>query len=127
MQAQQRKTIMTNQILLSASTLNGNDVKNAQGESLGHVKDIMLDTANSRVAYYVLSFGGLLGMGDKLFAIPPEAMKLNTNDKCFILNIDKDLLKNAEGFDKDKWPNMADPIFRSNLYQHYGMTDRFAA
>ena len=118
---------MTNQILLSASTLNGNDVKNAQGESLGHVKDIMLDTANSRVAYYVLSFGGLLGMGDKLFAIPPEAMKLNTNDKCFILNIDKDRLKNAEGFDKDKWPNMADPTFRTNLYQHYGMTDRFAA
>ena len=81
---------MTNQILMSASTLNGDDVKNAQGEDLGHVKDIMLDTENNRVAYYVLSFGGILGMGDKLFAIPPEAMKLNTNDKCFILNIDKE-------------------------------------
>lgn len=118
---------MTNQLLLTASTLNGNNVKNAQGESLGHVKDIMLDTANNRVAYYVLSFGGWLEMGDKLFAIPPEAMKLNTTDKCFILNIEKDRLKNAGGFDKDQWPNMADPTFRSNLYQHYGMTDRFAA
>ena len=118
---------MTNQVLMSASTLNGDDVKNAQGESLGHVKDIMLDTTNNRIAYYVLSFGGLLGMGDKLFAIPPEAMKLNRNDKCFILNIDKDRLENAVGFDKDKWPNMADATFRSNLYQHYGITDRFAA
>jgi len=118
---------MTNQILMSASTLNGDDVKNAQGEDLGHVKDIMLDTENNRVAYYVLSFGGILGMGDKLFAIPPEAMKLNTNDKCFILNIDKERLKKAEGFNKDQWPNMADPTFRSNLYQHYGIADRFAA
>lgn len=117
---------MINPILMSASSLNGDDVKNAQGENLGHVKDIMLDTENNRVVYYVLSFGGVLGMGDKLFAIPPEAMKLNTDDKCFILNIDKDRLDKAEGFDKDQWPNMADPTFRSNLYQHYGITDRFA-
>jgi sporulation protein YlmC with PRC-barrel domain len=118
---------MRNQILMSASTLNGDDVNNAQGENLGHVKDIMLDTENNRVAYYVLSFGGLFGVGDKLFAIPPEAMELNTTDKCFILNIAKDRLKEAEGFDKDRWPNMADPTFRSKLYQYYGITDRFAA
>ena len=118
---------MTNSMLMSASSLNGDDVKNAQGENLGHVKDIMLDTENNRVAYYVLSFGGLLGMGNKLFAIPPEAMKLNTDEKCFVLNIDKDRLENADGFDKDQWPNMADSTFRSNLYQHYGITDRFAA
>ncbi len=118
---------MMNQILMSASTLNGDDVKNAQGESLGHVKDIMLDTENNRIAYYVLSFGGLFGVGDKLFAIPPEAMKLNAKDECFILNIDKDRLKKAQGFDQDRWPNMADPTFRSNLYQHYGITDRYAA
>ena len=118
---------MTHKTFMSAATLNGDDVKNAQGESLGHVKDIMLDTENNRVAYYVLSFGGLFGVGDKLFAIPPEAMKLNTKDRCFILNIDKDLLKKTEGFDKDKWPNMADPAFRRDLYRHYGITDRFAA
>ncbi len=118
---------MMNKTLISTSTLSGEDVKNAQGESLGHVKDIMLDTENNRVAYYVLSFGGLLGMGDKLFALPPEALKLNTADECFVLNIDKDRLKNAQGFDKDQWPNMADPTFRTNLYQQYGLTDRFAA
>ncbi len=117
---------MTSQILLSASTLNGNDVKNAEGENLGHVKDIVLDTDNNSVAYYVLSFGGILGMGDKLFAIPPEAMKLDTDVKCFILNIDKDRLKKENGFDKDKWPNMADESFRSNLYHNYKITDRYA-
>ncbi|PIR39818.1 MAG: photosystem reaction center subunit H [Alphaproteobacteria bacterium CG11_big_fil_rev_8_21_14_0_20_39_49] len=117
---------MTNQIIKSASELNGEDVKNHQGESLGDVKDVMLDTENNSVAYYVLSFGGLFGLGDKYFAIPPEAMKLNTQDSGFILDIDKDRLENAEGFDKDNWPDMADPKFRSNLYQHYGITDNLA-
>lgn len=113
---------MTTQKLTHAFSLNGENVKNAQGENLGDIKDIMLDMENNRIVYYVLSFGGLFGLGDKLFAIPPEAMTLNTKDECFILNIDKDRLKNAEGFDKDNWPNMSDPTFRSNLYKHYGMT-----
>lgn len=116
-----------NQNLMSASSLHGEDVKNEQDESLGELKDIMLDTENNSVAYYVLSFGGLFGLGDKYFAIPPEAMKLNTKDSGFILNIDKARLKDAEGFDKDNWPDMADPTFRSNLYKRYGMTDRLAA
>ncbi len=116
---------MTKQTLMSASTLSGDDVKNVQGENLGQVKDIMLDTEDHSIAYYVLSFGGLFGMGDTLFAIPPEAMRLNTNDNCFILNIDKDRLKEEQGFDKDEWPDMADPAFRSNLYEHYGIKDRF--
>jgi uncharacterized protein YrrD len=118
---------MLNKQLLSALMLNGNDVKNAQGENLGHVRDIMLDTVNNRIGYYVLSFGGWLEVGDKLFAIPPEAMKVNMEDKSFILNVDKENLKNAEGFDKDNWPDMADSTFRSNLYSHYGLTDRLVA
>ena len=118
---------MSHQTLMSASNLNGDDVKNSQGESLGHVKDIMIDTENNSIAYYVLSFGGVLGMGDKLFAIPPEAMKLEANHEHFVLNIHKDRLKDAEGFNKDNWPNMSDPTFRTNLYNHYGVTDRFAA
>ncbi len=118
---------MTNRTLISASTLSGDDVRNAQGENLGQVKDIMLDTENNRVVYYVLSFGGLFGVGDTLFAIPPEAMKLNTNDNSFVLDIAKDRLKESAGFNKNQWPDMADPSFRSNLYQHYGITDRYIA
>lgn len=120
------------QPLMAASSLDGDEVKNAQGESLGHVKDIMIDVEAHRIAYYVLSFGGILGMGDKLFAIPPEAMKLvddkkefRYNDKKdFILNIDKERLEKAEGFDKDKWPNMADSAFRNKVYEYYGYSNK---
>lgn len=118
---------MYNNCVLSASSLTDDDVKNSEGEKLGTVKDIMICTDTQQVQYYVLSFGGFLGIGDKLFAIPPEAMQLDKDDKCFILNIDKDRLKDAEGFDKDEWPDMSDPRFRDRIYGYYGYTARSKA
>jgi hypothetical protein len=59
-------------------------------------------------------------MGNKLFAIPWEALKVDAVNKQFILNVDKKLLENATGFDKDNWPNMADPKFGADIYRHYG-------
>lgn len=109
--------------LMSASSLEGENVRNRQGEDLGTIKEIMLDTENQSIAYYVLSFGGIMGLGDDFFAIPPEAMRLDTENKCFILNVDKEKLKQAEGFDKDHWPNLADPTFRKNIYSHYGVQE----
>jgi|TARA_R110000822_G_scaffold125694_10_gene260584 sporulation protein YlmC with PRC-barrel domain len=109
-----------NNIVLSASSLEGDKVKNAQGEDLGNVKDIMINTERGQVQYYVLSFGGILGMGDKLFAIPPQAIAVDTQEECLILNVDKDKLENAPGFDKDNWPNMAEEAFRDEIYAHYG-------
>lgn len=110
--------------VLSASTLMGDDVKNAQGENLGDIKDVMIDTDSGKVAYYVLSFGGFMGMGDKLFAIPPQATRVDTEKKCLVLNVDKDRLENAPGFDKDSWPDMADPAFRDRIYGYYGYEHR---
>lgn len=109
-----------NTTLLSASTLQGDKVKNAQGEDLGDVKDIMINTETGQVQYYVLSFGGFLGMGDKFFAIPPQAIQVDTANECLVLNVTKEQLENAPGFDKDNWPNMGDETFRSQVYTHYG-------
>lgn len=113
---------MTISTVLSASSLDSNTVKNAQGEDLGNIKDIMIDTADNSIAYYVLSFGGILGMGDKLFAIPSEALTLDTNEECFRLNVPKEKLENAEGFDKDNWPNFADQSFRNSIDNYYGVS-----
>jgi len=106
--------------VMSASTLTGDRVRNQAGEDLGKVDDIMIDVPTGRIAYAVLSFGGFLGMGDKLFAIPWSSFTLDEDEKCFILNIDKATLENAPGFDKDNWPDMAEPSFRSQIYDYYG-------
>lgn len=58
----------------------------------------MLDMRSGRVSYAVLSFGGFLGMGQKLFAVPWEALELDTSEKRFVLNVEKGRLKDAPGF-----------------------------
>lgn len=106
---------------MGADTLIGNEVCNNAEENLGKIKEIMLDTADGDVRYAVLSFGGLLGIGEKLFAIPWKALTLDTTNKRFILNADKERLKNAPGFDKDDWPDMADKAWESNIHSYYGV------
>ena len=106
--------------LMAASTLTGNDVVNTRGENLGDIKAIMLDVPSGRVAYAVLSFGGFLGAGDKLFAVPWSALTLDTDNKCFLLPIDKDRLKDAPGFNKDRWPSMADTEWATTVHRYYG-------
>ena len=75
--------------LMGAETLIGSDVYNKKGEDLGDIKEIMLDMRTGRVAYAVLSFGGFLGMGGKLFAVPWTALVLDTENKRFALDVDK--------------------------------------
>ncbi|HUE03653.1 MAG TPA: PRC-barrel domain-containing protein [Bryobacteraceae bacterium] len=105
--------------VLSASTLAGNDVRNSSGEDLGKISEIMIDIPTGRVAYAVLSFGGFLGMGDRLFALPWSILKLDEDEKCFILDVDKQVLKNAPGFDKSNWPDMSDTTWGGTVFSYY--------
>jgi len=116
----QVQPVRTSRRVLSASTLKGDKVVNMQGEDLGKIEDFMIDMERGRIAYAVLSFGGFLGMGDKLFAIPWQALTVDTAEKRLVLNIDKELLKRAPGFDKNNWPDMADPSWESQVYNYYG-------
>jgi sporulation protein YlmC with PRC-barrel domain len=106
-------------IVVKKSVL-GAKVINAAREDLGKIEDLVIDTRNGRAAYAILSFGGVLGMGDKHFAIPWEALSFDLSEKVVVLNIDKDRLKNAPGFDKDSWPDMSDTAWGTQLYSHYG-------
>jgi sporulation protein YlmC with PRC-barrel domain len=106
--------------IMAASTLEGDAVVNTKGEDLGNIEEIMLDVPRGRIAYAVLSFGGFMGMGDKLFAIPWGALTLDAERKCFVLDVDKERLKLAPGFDKDHWPTMADPRWATDIHSYYG-------
>jgi len=107
--------------VMDAATLIGDKVVNASGESLGKIEAIMLDVTTGRIAYAVLSFGGFLGMGSKLFAIPWGALTLDAREHGFILDASKEKLENAEGFDKDHWPSMADPTWASEIHAYYNV------
>ncbi|MBS0001226.1 MAG: PRC-barrel domain-containing protein [Cyclobacteriaceae bacterium] len=108
--------------LLSATSIEGTSVKNPQGEKIGDIKDLMIDWRDGSVAYAVMSFGGFLGFGEKLFAIPLEAFNFDTSDKegRIILDIDKETIEDAPGFDRDNWPQHPDYDFIDRVHTHYG-------
>ncbi len=106
--------------LMGADTLIGEDVYNRQEEDLGDIKEIMLDMRTGQISYAVLSFGGWLGMGEKLFAVPWQSLELDTVNKRFLLDVSKEQLKNAPGFDKDNWPDMASAEYSSQIHGFYG-------
>ncbi len=106
--------------LMGTDTLLGNDVRNKDGEDLGDTKGLMVDMATGKVAYAVLSFGGVLGMGDKLFVVPWAALTLDTANKRFTLNVPKAKLKEAPGLDKAHWPSMSDRTWAGGVHQFYG-------
>lgn len=107
--------------VLSATNIIGSKVVNSEGEQVGNIKDLVLDLDDAQVAYAVLSFGGFLGLGDKLFAIPLEALTFRTNDHTVILDVDQEVLKNAPGFDKNHWPNdgQYEAGWLLDLYEYY--------
>jgi sporulation protein YlmC with PRC-barrel domain len=106
--------------LMGADTLVGNNVYNHKGEDLGDIKDIMLDVTSGQVGYAVLSLGAFLGMSEKLFAVPWDALTLDPENKRFVLDVGKDRLRSAPGFDQDQWPDMADPSWANSIHSYYG-------
>jgi len=111
---------LTHPRVLPVSMFIGYRVINPVGEDLGKIEDIAVDMESGRIAYAVLSFGGFLGFGDKLFAIPWEALKLSSEEDELILHVSKEALENAPGFDKNHWPEMADRQWGAGIYDYYG-------
>jgi sporulation protein YlmC with PRC-barrel domain len=112
--------------LLSTSTLKGTSVENPEGENLGKIEELMVDLINGRIAYAVLSFGGILGIGDKRFAIPWDALYVDTKKEVIVLDIEKQTLENAPAlenapsFDKDDWPDTSNDAWLVDVYNYYG-------
>lgn len=105
--------------LMGANTLIGDKVHNLKDEHLGDIKEIMLDMRTGKVAYAVLSLGGVFTMGEKLFAVPWSALKLDTVNKRFVLDVEKERFENAPGFNSDNWPNMSDQQWINSIRPYY--------
>lgn len=106
-----------NQIVRTKDVI-GNKVFNMEG-SLGKIEEIVLDKTEGTVNYVVLSFGGILGLGEKLFTIPWKSLSYDQNKDGFYLNISKERLEQAPGFNKDSWPNMDQEEWRSSISDFY--------
>jgi hypothetical protein len=112
---------------MSWATLAGDAVIDARGEDLGKLDHVMIDVPSGRIAYGVLARGGVFGIGERLFAIPWDALTLDAARKCFVLDVDRDRLERAPGFDRDHWPAMADGEWAERVHRHYGVRPYWSA
>jgi sporulation protein YlmC with PRC-barrel domain len=107
-----------------ASKIEDMKVRNAAGEDIGKIKDLVIDVNSGKIVYAALDFGGFLGIGDKLFAVPWHALAVSnakdSKEHVLVLDVAKDKLKNAPGFDKDHWPDMANPTWSTEVDRFYG-------
>ncbi len=104
---------------VKASNFIGTNVVGPQNESLGDVKEVVIDPETGKVVYAVVSFGGFLGMGEKLFAIPFGAFKYNVSENEYVLDVSKEKLQHAPGFDSAHWPSMADENWNREVHKYY--------
>lgn len=89
----------------------GTDVAGADGESLGSISELMIDAGSGAIAYAVLAYGGVLGVGEKLFAVPWAAFDVEPTSGAITLAVPRERFESLPGFDKDAWPTAADPEF----------------
>jgi sporulation protein YlmC with PRC-barrel domain len=94
-----------------ASGILGMDVRNQNDEHLGHIKDLVIDLKTSQVSYAVMSTAPkvLLGIDEKLLAVPMNALTVSSDQKYLILNADKSKVDAATGFTSDNWPSVNNP------------------
>lgn len=114
--------ITQSQFSMRGSELIGKRVMNAAGEDLGKVGDIVVDVTAGKLLYAVLSFGGVLGIGDKRTAIPMSRLGYDSVRDVFLLNVEKEMLEQAPSFDESSWPNLADQEWGRKVHSHYGTT-----
>ncbi len=110
------------------SKLIGMKIQNSRKENVGQIKDIVVDPASTRIQYVAVTYGGFLGLGDKLFAVPMRAIQFqqdpDSRDRVvLVLDVTKEQMNGAQGFDESNWPNFADQNFSTELYRRYKLED----
>jgi sporulation protein YlmC with PRC-barrel domain len=103
--------------ILTASSIIGNKVYNKTGDDLGKIMDIMLNVDDRNIEYVIIAFGGFMGMRQKYFAVPFEALILDADQQIFIIDQNIESFENHPGFDKGHWP---EANFHTQYTRYYG-------
>jgi sporulation protein YlmC with PRC-barrel domain len=104
-----------------ASELIGMKVLGTDGKTLGDIKDLVINPDDGAIDYAVLDFGGFLGIKDKYFAIPWDALQVTSDKGTILIDATRRDLKNAPGFDKNHWPDFGDLAQTTVIYEFYGV------
>jgi sporulation protein YlmC with PRC-barrel domain len=106
--------------LIATSKVNGANVYNTRGESVGSINDVMIDKQSGKTAYAVVSFGGFLGMGSDYYPVPWSTLKYDTRLGGYVTNLTKDRLQGAPSYARDADPGWGDREYETRVHDFYG-------
>jgi len=105
--------------LIAASKVNGTNVYNSQGDSLGSIYDVMIDKRSGEVSYAVMSFGGFLGIGEEYSPLPWSALHYDTGQGGYVIDIDKETLQGGPRYTEDDYDRWDDPEYTRGINDYY--------
>jgi sporulation protein YlmC with PRC-barrel domain len=105
--------------LYRGSRIIGSNVRDPRDRKIGQIQDLVLDGGRGEIAYAVVSFGGVLGIGNKFHAIPWQALEPSDDGNHYILHADRETISQAPGFDKARWPDMADQKWHAEIDRYW--------
>lgn len=105
--------------LVPAGRVNGSDVYNQANEKIGRIDDIAIDKRSGKVAYAILSFGGLLGMGEKHQPLPWSALTYDTAKGGYVVDVTAELLRLAPKLETSDLSGWDDTGSRDEFFAYY--------
>jgi sporulation protein YlmC with PRC-barrel domain len=105
--------------LYRSSKIVGSPVHDPKDKKIGEIKDLMLDSARGEIAYAVVNFGGVLGVGAKYHAVPWQALEPSDDGRYYVLYADRETITQAPGFDRSRWPDMADQRWSADIDRYW--------
>jgi sporulation protein YlmC with PRC-barrel domain len=97
----------------------GERVRLRAGDKLGKIEEVMVDAEEGRLSYAVISLDCSLGFGEKLFAIPWTLLEIDPDGKGFLLEMDRQTLEEAPGFNRSQWPHKVSREWLTGLYEYF--------
>lgn len=94
------------------SELKDTVVYGRDNEKIGDIDGAAIDMSQHKIAYLVVGYGGVLGVGEEWFAVPLEAFQYKPQNQTFTLNATTADFEGKKGFDSDNWPAQPDRRFK---------------
>jgi sporulation protein YlmC with PRC-barrel domain len=106
--------------LIAGSKVTGTAVFNKDAENIGKIYDVMLDKRSGQVVYAVMSFGGLLGLGENYYPIPWRLLTYSSSLGGYVVNLNRSQLEGSPRYSTATAPDWDKESYGADLQGYWG-------
>lgn len=112
-------TAQQNKHMYRSSKIIGTAVRDMHDRKIGEIKDLLLDSRRGAVAFAIVNFGGVLGVGSKYHAIPWQILRPSDDGRYYVLQADRETISLAPSFDRGNWPDLSDERWSADVERYW--------